>query len=91
MTCTYVLDNVLVLRAYGASDAAACLCVCCQCDRLPSLDACPAALHAALEAPVTLERSSASEVLLFPLKPSPFFRLLLHGLAQYYGLKSKSE
>lgn len=62
-----------------------------QADVLPSQDELPAVLRDALEAPLTRVGPPREPVLAFPLRNSPFFRLLVHGLAQYHALRSRSE
>jgi hypothetical protein len=75
-----------------------------QCDVMVPHSELPAALRDALEAPLRrslgtgtitagLDHQHQHEpppLLAFPLRNSPFFRLLVHGLAQYNGLRSRS-
>ncbi len=56
---------------------------------LPQDSALPEALARSLAEPLHLQRGQ--DVLVLPLKNSAFFRLLVHGCCQFYGLKSHSE
>eukprot|EP00903_Cladosiphon_okamuranus_P012159 g11406.t1 len=51
----------------------------------------PEALRSALASRPTVEHAEGGAILLVPLGPSPFHRLLLHALCQYQKLPSKSE